>query len=81
MMEKLNISDKNGIRANVTDLLHEFDNGNLKAVAICFKRKDKTIRTFWNGADDEISFLLKLLDDDILAHYRDNDMHDYEALE
>ena len=48
-IEKLELKDPEGIYKNITDLLDELRNKNIKAVSLVYERKDGSTRTFWSG--------------------------------
>ena len=69
---KLNTTDKSGVRKNVTDLLHAFDEGSLDSLFICFRRKEEgSVRTYTYGASEKIMLLVKIVEDDILERWRE----------
>lgn len=67
MVEHLRIHDKTGLRKNVMEILDLQSKRELKAVGICFARKDGSIHTFWNGDDmNALIMATTMMEHDIL---------------
>ena len=74
-IEHLDIFDKTGFRKNVAEVVKEFDTDNIESIAIMYRRKDGSIRTYWNGNSAEMLILNEIFKRDIIEHQFPTDDH------
>ncbi|MBW1845544.1 MAG: hypothetical protein JRI94_00060 [Deltaproteobacteria bacterium] len=83
-IEHLDIFDKTGFRKNVADFVKEYDSDNLEAIAIMYRRKDGSIRTYWNGNPGEMLILNAIFKRDVVEDrfpVDDNASIDFDSMD
>ncbi len=65
-IEHIPIMDDDGFRKQIADLIRDHDTGNLEALVICVKRKDNSIRSYWNGQPEHVLVLNEVFKRDVI---------------
>ena len=68
-IEHLKIFDKTGFRKNIADVVKEFDTDNIDSIAIMYRRKDGSIRTYWNGSSAEMLIVNEIFKRDVIEYH------------
>lgn len=73
-----NITDNTGVRKNITEILDHLRTGDLTAICIMWRTKDKALRCFWNGDDIILMGMLHQQLHDLANENIMTDQHFYE---
>jgi len=65
-IEHIDIFDKTGFRKNVAEVVKEFDTDNIESISIMYRRRDGSIRTYWNGDPAEMLVLNEVFKRDVI---------------
>jgi len=55
-------NDTTGMLKNLSELLQEVRDGNIHNIFVGYTKKDKSMRTFWNGDIEEMAEFILLLE-------------------
>ena len=67
-IEHIPVFDDDGFRKQIADLIRDHDTENIEAVMICVKRKDNSIRTYWNGQPEHVLVLNEVFKRDVIEN-------------
>ena len=63
----IQLKDHSGILKNLSELLQEARDKNIKGLWLGFSRKDDSVRTFWLGDIAELNLLLDQMKSDFIS--------------
>ena len=65
-IEHIEIFDATGFRKNIAEIVKEYDEGNVDAVIIMYRRKSGSIRNYWNGIPEVCLLLNEVFKRDVI---------------
>lgn len=65
-IEHIEIFDATGFRKNIAEIVKEYDEGNIDAVIIMYRRKSGSIRNYWNGIPEVCLLLNEVFKRDVI---------------
>jgi hypothetical protein len=77
----IQLKDESGVLKNLSELLQEVRNRNIKTIFLCFERSDGSIRTFWHGDNiAELNLVLDQMKHDLIDNrFEDFDSQSYKS--
>jgi len=65
-IKHIEIFDATGFRKNISEIVKEYDTDNIDALVINYRRKDGSIRTYWNGVPEVVLLLNEVFKRDVI---------------
>ncbi|MCP4156688.1 MAG: hypothetical protein GY757_53740 [bacterium] len=82
-IKHIEIFDKTGFRKNIAEIVQEYDNDNVDAIVIMYRRKSGSIRNYWNGVPEVCLLLNEVFKRDVIENRwpsDDSDSIDFDEL-